>query len=77
MLAGNFGLSPSGMRYAVCGVLLKKPDPSNWSEYPNVFQEVQLLVDSCPCTRFTTLPRNFTTASPPAIRMPESSSRMA
>lgn len=47
MLADNLGLSPKTMRHAACGVLLTKPDPGNWSDYPNVFQEVQWLVEGC------------------------------
>jgi hypothetical protein len=47
VLAENMGLSPHNMRLGVCSVLLKAPDPNNWSAYPNVYGEVQGLVESC------------------------------
>lgn len=40
-------LSPSTLRDIVCRVLRERPDPSNWSEYPNVWGEVQSLVYGC------------------------------
>jgi hypothetical protein len=47
ILAENLGLSPRNMRLGACSVLLKAPDPNNWSEYPNVYYEVQGLVEDC------------------------------
>ncbi|MDP2948985.1 MAG: hypothetical protein Q8P22_05560 [Chloroflexota bacterium] len=41
------GLAPSDLRAVACRVLRKLPDPSNWSEYPNVWYEVQDLVLGC------------------------------
>lgn len=41
------GLPPSTLRDIVCGVLRKCPDRSNWSEYPNVWNETQSLMFSC------------------------------
>ena len=41
------GLSPTNFRNIVCGVLRERPDPSNWSEYPNIWDEVQQLVYHC------------------------------
>jgi AbiJ N-terminal domain 4 len=41
------GLKPYPIREIVCGVLRKRPDPSNWSEYPNVWGEVESLVYNC------------------------------
>ena len=46
-IARDAGLSPSPLREIVCGVLRKRPDPANWSEYPNIWLEVQDLVDDC------------------------------
>ena len=46
--AEDLGLRPSAIRETVCGVLLQRPDPSNWSEYPNVWGEVQEILDTCP-----------------------------
>jgi len=40
-------LSPSTLRGIVCCVLRARPDPSNWSEYPNIWGEVEDLVYSC------------------------------
>lgn len=41
------GISPSSLRPIVCDVLCVRPDPSNWSEYPNINDEVQDLVYGC------------------------------
>jgi hypothetical protein len=42
-------LGPNGLRDdVVCKVLRKRPDPGNWSEYPNVWGEVQELVHEAP-----------------------------
>ncbi len=40
-------LSPSTLRDVVCRVLRERPDPSNWSEYPNIWGEVESLVYHC------------------------------
>lgn len=47
-IAKGLGLSPSNMRLGACRVLRTLPDSNNWSEYPNVFCEVQGLIESCP-----------------------------
>ncbi|PZU05973.1 AbiJ-NTD4 domain-containing protein [Sphingomonas sp.] len=47
MLGYAAGLGPSGMRDAVCEVLLKRPDPGNWSA-GNVENEVHRLIDAAP-----------------------------
>jgi hypothetical protein len=41
------GIKPYLLRDIVCGVLRKRPDPSNWSEYPNVWGEVEWHVHNC------------------------------
>ena len=41
-------LSATAIRTIVCGVLLEAPDPSNWSEYPNIWDEVLDLLRECP-----------------------------
>ena len=41
------GLRPSPLRQVVCGTLRVRPNPANWSEYPNVLQEVEDLVHGC------------------------------
>lgn len=51
MLADSLDLSPQSARLEVCGVLLVRPDPNNWSAYPNVFEEVQSLVGAAPWFR--------------------------
>lgn len=40
-------LSPSSLREIVCRVLRERPDPSNWSEYPNIWGEVEGHVYRC------------------------------
>jgi hypothetical protein len=43
----ELGYGPSALRYIMCRVLRTRPDPSNWSEYPNVWGEVQDLMYGC------------------------------
>src|SRR5689334_4478343 len=45
--AGDLGVDPSSLREIICRVLRRKPDPHNWSEYPNIWGEVQWLTDQC------------------------------
>ncbi len=40
-------LSPSCLRDIICRVLRTQPDSSNWSEYPNIWGEVQSLFLRC------------------------------
>jgi AbiJ N-terminal domain 4 len=47
-IAQDAGMTPTAMRRAICQVLLVRPDPSNWSEYPNVREEVNHLIGDCP-----------------------------
>lgn len=51
MLAQSVGLSPHSARAEACGVLLKSPNPLNWTAYPNVAQEVASLVSEAPWYR--------------------------
>ena len=46
-LGRNHNLTPKYMRERVCSVLLKVPDPYNWTDFPYVWQEVTDLVESC------------------------------
>ncbi|ABQ30019.1 AbiJ-NTD4 domain-containing protein [Acidiphilium cryptum] len=48
LIAQDAGMSPSTMRRAICAVLLVRPDPSNWSDYPNIWEEVNGLIADCP-----------------------------
>src|SRR5579862_2585690 len=45
--ARQLGYGPPALRTIVCRVLRTRPDPSNWSEYPNVWDEVQYLMCGC------------------------------
>ena len=51
MLAETAGMTPSDMRRVICGVLLVPPDPNNWSERPNIWNEVFWLINSAPWYR--------------------------
>lgn len=42
--AHDLGWTPSPMREVLCRVLHTPPDPSNWSEYPNIEGEEQTLI---------------------------------
>jgi hypothetical protein len=46
-VARELGWGPSALRDTVCRVLRVRPDPGNWSEYPNIWGEVQDLVYGC------------------------------
>jgi len=46
-LAYSCGIRPKVLRSLACRVLLKRPDPNNWSEYPNIDDEVRGLLDNC------------------------------
>lgn len=46
-IALSVGMTPKPIRHVICQVLLKRPDPSNWSEYPNISDEVDHLIDNC------------------------------
>ena len=46
-LAYECGFSPKSLRTIVCRVLRKRPDSNNWSEYPNINEEVRGLLDGC------------------------------
>ena len=45
MLAEAAGMKPSDMRRVICKVLLVTPDSNNWSEYPNIRDEVGWLME--------------------------------
>src|SRR5271165_5424849 len=45
--AVELGCGPSSLREIVCRVLRTPPNPRNWSDYPNVWEEVQQLVCGC------------------------------
>jgi hypothetical protein len=45
---GELRVGPSSIRSALCAVLRKVPDASNWSEYPNVWEECQYLMREAP-----------------------------
>ncbi len=46
-IAYECGLTPTRMRDLVCRVLRTRPDLANWSDWPNVAEEVERLVDGC------------------------------
>ena len=48
LIAERVGMKPSAMRRVICKILLKRPDPGNWSEYPNIRHEVDWLMEEAP-----------------------------
>jgi hypothetical protein len=46
-LHAKFGWKPSALRDMLCAVLRVRPDSGNWSEYPNIWDEVQGLMYGC------------------------------
>ncbi|MDE0052973.1 MAG: hypothetical protein OXT64_01770 [Gammaproteobacteria bacterium] len=45
LIAKLAGMKPSAMRQVICEVLLVRPDPNNWSDYPNIWDEVGWLME--------------------------------
>ncbi|MCY4634639.1 MAG: hypothetical protein OXG04_09075 [Acidobacteria bacterium] len=41
------GWSPTRLRSIICPVLRVRPDSSNWTDYPNVWDEIQYLIHAC------------------------------
>ena len=48
LIAEEAGMTPAAMRRVICKVLLVLPDPNNWSDYPNVWDEVVWLIQEAP-----------------------------
>jgi len=47
-IAYRNGYRPISLRSLLCQVLYKRPDPSNWSEYPNIDGENRGYLEDCP-----------------------------
>lgn len=47
LLAEKCEMRPSQIRSIICNVLLTRPDPDNWSEYPNISYEIYRLIEDC------------------------------
>ena len=45
--ARSLGWGPLHLRRIVCATLRVHPNPDNWSEYPNVWEEVQTYTNEC------------------------------
>ncbi len=43
---------PSALRDAICSVLRVRPNPNNWSAYPNIWEEAEGLVHGCDWFKF-------------------------
>lgn len=43
----ELGWSPSRLRRTICRILRVRPEAGNWSEYPNIWEEVQYLIHDC------------------------------
>ena len=46
-IAEDVGMTPTPIRHVVCRVLRVRPDPMNWTEHPNVSNEVNDLISEC------------------------------
>lgn len=51
IISQDFEVTPHDLRDIVCKVLRKRPDPDNWTAYPNVWNELESLVEKCPWFR--------------------------
>ena len=47
-IAYEYGFKPNELRELVCRLLRTRPDKNNWSDYPNIDNEVRGLIDECP-----------------------------
>lgn len=70
LLEDDFGLSPSTIRAGVCKELKLEPEPANWSEYPNIWDEVQFLAYRCKWFEFFDLVEAFSSKIRPRIGKP-------
>ncbi len=59
ILHDEIGLSYDQVRHIVCYILRTAPDPNNWSEVPNIRDEVTHLVQSCPWYRIYDVIESF------------------
>lgn len=48
----ELGYSPGTLRATVCNILHVRPDPGNWSDYPNIWGEVEGLAYRCEWFKF-------------------------
>lgn len=77
LIAKATGMKPSAMRQVICEVLLVKPDPGNWSDYPSIWDDVTWLMENAswyevqPCQCFA--PMLIYIASHPCPNMPSTS----
>ncbi|PVZ87441.1 hypothetical protein C9426_12720 [Serratia sp. S1B] len=46
-IAYQCGLKPSYLRTLLCQILYRTPDRNNWSDFPNIDNEVRELIDDC------------------------------
>ena len=72
-IAREIGMRPSAMRDIVCRVLLTVPNPSNWGDYPNIWNEISDLLRDCPWYKVYDIAEALHTAF--SINMPEGSTR--
>ncbi len=56
-IAEKCDLRPGEIRSIVCNVLLEVPDSRNWSEYPNIWDEVLGLLQHWIGIKFMTSPK--------------------
>jgi hypothetical protein len=50
-LATDNGLRPSALREIACSILFVRPDRGNWSDYPNIWDEVERILEDAPWFR--------------------------
>ena len=46
-IAEELNVTPGTLRGILCKLLRTRPDPGNWSPYPNIWNEVEGLIDDC------------------------------
>lgn len=62
LLEQDLSFRPSAIRSVVCKELREVPDSSNWSEYPNIWDEAQRLVYRCEWYQFFDIVEAFSQA---------------
>ncbi len=55
----DLGWRPSFLRGIICRVLRVRPDANNWSDYPNIWGEVEYLMYSAPWFKFYDIIEEF------------------
>ncbi len=61
LIAEAMGMKPSAMRRVICRILLIRDDSNSWTEYPNIWDEVDWLMRNAPWYKVYDIAEKFYT----------------